>query len=385
MTLGERLYRIVPRFAPEAGIFIPLFLILTLIAFVSSIQAYYLAPPDLIALTTLPRILLSKMIYFWYFLFLALVVHWHSKRIALEHHTIIRWIGVHSLTLAISFVVHETLSLGIEKFIWPIESRGTLLYELFNNPAVWIEILMYSLFVLGFSALEFRRSMQENEVKCAQLGTLLVKSRLQELRNRIRPTFLFQTLQTILELIQSGRNNDANHILSLLSDFLRTTVYDADREEIALEEEMRFLNQYLEIEKIRSGLSIRVIEEIPMEAAGSAVPNFIIQPIVDELISRSTEQSGTQHAITIMAKKADEELEVIIEDRCSVSGDGLKTGADRLVILTITRDRLHQLYGENHDLKVCAQSDGVIRVEIRIPLRASIVQSGETLVAETVL
>jgi two-component system LytT family sensor kinase len=384
MTLASQPYRAPQPFKPEPSIFVPLFLILSLVGFVNSIQAYYLLQPDIVVLSTFSRIVLSKMIYFWYFLLPAFVVRWYAKRVALERHTVFAWFSVHLLTLALSFFIHETLSLEVEKFIWPVESKGALFYTLFNNPSVWIEILMYALFVLGFYALEYKKRTRENAVKRSRLEILLVKSRLQEVRNKIRPTFLFQTLQTILELTRIGRNKDANHILSLLSDFLRTTVYDTDREEIALEEEMRFLNRYLEIEKIRSGRLIRISEEIPMEAAGAAVPNFIIQPIVDELISRTIVRSAIRHEIAINAKRNGKELEVIIEDRCRGFDEDPKAKADREAVLAITRERLGQLYRENQALTVSSQADGAIRVEIRIPFRETDEQSEAMLVAEIV-
>jgi two-component system LytT family sensor kinase len=148
---------------------------------------------------------------------------------------------------------------------------------------------------------------------------------------------------------------------------------------------MRFLNQYLEIEKIRSGRSIRVSEEIPMDAAGAAVPNFIIQPIVEELISRAAAQTGAQHTVTVRAERIEEDLEISIEDRCAGLNNGPEAAAEHEAVLEITRERLVQLYGGHHGLTARSQSDGAARVMIRIPFRETHIQSEETLVAETVL
>lgn len=383
MSPTVRPYRGAPESRSDSNIFIPLFLILSLAALVSSVQAGYLLQPKDISASAAIRIILSKLIYFWYFVLVAFVVQWHSKRIAAERRSVVAWFCIHLLTLALSFFIHETLSLEVERFIWPIEPRGTLFYALFNNPSVWIEILMYALFVLGFSALEYRRSVREKEIICSQLEMLLVKSKLQELRNKIRPTFLFQTLQTILELVGAGRNKDANHILSMLSDFLRTTVYDTDREEIALEEEIRFLNRYLEIENIRSRRSISIIEEIQPEAADAAVPNFIIQPIADELISRTAEFTDRQHIMKIGAGRTNDNLEVTIEDRCGSIDEDPKNAAEREAVFAITRERLLQLYGDDQELTVRSQPDGVVLVKIRIPFR-EVPQSEATLIAEAV-
>lgn len=279
----------------DFNIFIPLFLILTLIAMVYSFQVYYTVQTGAASPSILLRILLSKLIYCWYFSFLALVVQWHSKRIRFARKIFGRWFLIHLITLVISFFIHEMFSLGVDTLIWGTKLKATLWYVLLNNPSVWIETLVYILFLLSFSLLEYRKISQENEVRCSQLEVQLIRSKLQEIRSKIQPTFLFNTLQTILVLIRTHRNKDANHILSLLSDFLRTTVYDNERDEISLEEEVRFLNQYLEIEKVRSSHTLYIHEDIERSVAKAIVPNFILQPIVEELVYRNPERDVLQH------------------------------------------------------------------------------------------
>ena len=368
----------------DLNIFIPLFLILTLIALVNSFQAYYNIHAGAASLLILIRILLSKLVYSWYFSILALVVQWHSKRIQLTRKTFIQWFLVHLATLIVSFFIHEMLSLGAETLIWGTKSKATLWYVLFNNPSVWIETLAYILFLLSFSLIEYRRKSQENEMRCSQLEIQLIRLKLQEIRNKIKPTFLFNTLQTILTLVHTHRNKDANHILSLLSDFLRTTVYDDERDEITLEEEMRFLNQYLEIEKVRSNHIFNVHEDIEQCVSNAMVPNFILQPIVEELVYRNTVQESARHEFIIKAYKVGEQLEVMIVDDGmepveSSIGEGKKG-----IVLDITKERLWHLYGDQQNITVQLSQEGRALVKIRIPFREMIVDSEGTLVAENV-
>jgi two-component system, LytTR family, sensor kinase len=385
MTLSLRKYVVSSKAHLDLNIFIPLFLILTLIALVNSFQTYYNIHAGAASLPILIRILLSKLVYSWYFSILALVVQWHSKRIQLTRKTFIQWFLVHLATLLVSFFIHEMLSLGADTLIWGTKSKATLWYVLFNNPSVWIETLAYILFLLSFSLIEYRRKSQENEMRCSQLEVQLIRLKLQEIRNKIQPTFLFNTLQTILTLVHTHRNKDANHILSLLSDFLRTTVYDDERDEITLEEEMRFLNQYLEIEKVRSNHIFNVHEDIEQCVSNAVVPNFILQPIVEELVYRNTVQDTARHEFTIKAYKVGEELEVMIVDDGmepveSSIGEGKKG-----IVLDITRERLTHLYGDQQNIAVQLSQEGRALVKIRIPFREMIVDSEGTLVAESVL
>jgi two-component system, LytTR family, sensor kinase len=382
MTISLKKYIASSRAQLNLNIVAPLFLILTLIALVNSLQVFSPLHTGAASPFMFFRILVSKLVYTWYFTFLAMVVQWHSKRIPLTRKNVVRWAFIHLATLVISFFIHETLSVGADTLIWGAKSNATIFYLFFNNPSVWIEILVYILFLLSFSLMEYRKMSQENEIRCSQLEVLLIRSKLQEIRNKIQPTFLFNTLQTILSLIHTHRNKDANHILSLLSDFLRTTVYDTDRDEIPLEEEIRFLNQYLEIEKVRSNHTFTIHEEIDQHVSNVVVPNFILQPIVEELFYRNGGRDTLQHEMIITARKAGEQLEMIIEDRGRVAAEYSLGQTNKGIVLDITKERLAHLYGDRQSLTVHESPERGALVKIRIPLREMIAESEEVIVVE---
>jgi two-component system LytT family sensor kinase len=385
MTFSVRKYIASFKALLDLNIFIPLFLILTLIAMVNSFQAYYTVQTGAASLSILFRTLLSKLIYCWYFSFLALVVQWHSKHIRFARKIFGRWFLIHLITLVVSFFIHEMLSLGADTLIWGTRLKATIWYVLLNNPSVWIETLVYILFLLSFSLLEYRKISQENEIRCSQLEVQLIRSKLQEIRSKIQPTFLFNTLQTILALIRTHRNKDANHILSLLSDFLRTTVYDNERDEISLEEEVRFLNQYLEIEMVRSNRTFSVHEDIERRVAKAIVPNFILQPIVEELVYRNSGRDALQHEIIIRAYKAGEQLELMIEDQGRETPARFMNEKKDGIVLDITRERLSHLYGDHENLTVQLSQEGGTLVKIRIPFKEMIVESEGAFIVESAL
>ncbi|HLP15610.1 MAG TPA: histidine kinase [Bacteroidota bacterium] len=215
----------------ESTIYLPLFLVLTLAACLNAYQISALPvageAPETAGFLS---ILAARLVYFWYFLLLAACVHWNSLHVRLSRATALRWLGVHLATLTLSFIVHEAIVFGVATLLGLRAGSGVseVYVRLFNNPAVWIEIFVYVLLLLFFSLLEYRRISRENELACAELEAGLAKTKLRELRTQIQPEFLFTTLATILALVREKRNGDANRILSLLGDFLRTTVYDTD-------------------------------------------------------------------------------------------------------------------------------------------------------------
>ena len=385
MTLPIRKYFAFSKDHLDLNIFLPLFFILTLIALVHSLQSFYTLQTGNASGSVLFTILLSKLIYYWYFSLVAFVIQYHSKWIRLSRQTFVRWLFIHLTTLALSFFVHELLSLSTGRLIGGIRLKATLWYIVFNNPSVWIEMLVYILFLLTFTLIEYRKMSQENEIRCAQLEVQLIRSKLQEIRNKIHPSFLFNTRQTIQECVRLQSNKDANHILSLLSDFLRTTVYDNERDEITLEEELRFLNQYLEIQKVRSVHTLNVHEDIEQGVLNAIVPNFILQPIVEEIVYQNTGRDMTQHEISIKAGKDGGQLEIMIQDLGMENAGSSADKKENRVLFDITKERLSHLYGERQSLTVQWQQERGVQVNIQIPFKEMTVESEETFIVESAL
>jgi hypothetical protein len=348
-------------------LFIPLFLILTLIAIINSLQAIYLFTAGVHSIKTFLRISSTKFLYWWYFILVAYVVQGLSRRIVLERKSVFKWFAVHTMVLAISFFTHQALGLFIDRLLLGEGKTTAWVFLLFNNPSIWIELFIYTLFLLTFYLREFRRISRENELKCSQLEVELIKSKLQELRSKIHPQFLFNTLRTISDLVKKHRNKDANHILGVLSDFLRTTVYDAEREEITLEEELKFLNQYIEIENMRCTNTIDMKEEIDRAVFDAIVPNFILQPIVEQVASCVSAKGKSSRKITLKAKKEEHILDLSIEGPYDHRYSEIEERRKDWTIFNITRDRLKQLYGNKQMFTVSTDAAMGIRVKIQIP------------------
>jgi hypothetical protein len=250
------------RFRIDTAIFFPLFLVLTLAACLNAYQVYAPLHEGPQTLHLFARILGSRLVYCWYFLVLAAVVQRNSRIIVLTRPTAARWAALHCLVLIASFFVHEALMFGVESLLFVQHRPSAIFFMLFNNPAVWIEAFVYVILLLFFSLLEYRKISRENELAIAELEAGLARTTLRELRNQIQPEFLFTTLETIHMLVRKGRNADANHILALLSDFLRTTVYDTNRSEAVAAEEPGILGRDIEIETLRTRQLQSVRDEI---------------------------------------------------------------------------------------------------------------------------
>jgi two-component system, LytTR family, sensor kinase len=352
-----------PHFA--AQVYVPLGVVLSLIALVNSLQALSLSHGTH-TLGMLGKFYISKTLFCWYYLVLAFAIQSLSMKIYLTRETALRWCSVHIVLLVFSWLFHQALTLGVERIIWGDVINLSFYGLLFNNPSSWLDITVYIFFLLGFSMIEHQRILQENEIKYSQLEVQLLKSQLQELRSTIYPQFLFNTLQSIVDLLDHNRNKDANSILTRLSSFLRTTVYDNERDEIPLEEELQPLRQYIEIEKVRfpDGLSLREKSEEGIHDA--LVPNFVLQPIVEKYIEGALKLHLASYEIILDIHKELDRLIIGISDNRHQNQQGDEVSPDD-VLFTITKGRLVHLYKNDQTFTITRNSLGGVMIQIVIP------------------
>ena len=123
-------------------------------------------------------------------------------------------------------------------------------------------------------------SYRKGRLQAAQLRTELVRSQLEALKMQVHPHFLFNTLHSISALLNKDVGA-ARSMIMRLGDFLRLTLENAGTQEVSLQQEMEFLNGYLEIERVRFQDRLTTLVNVDPLMLDVPVPNLILQPIVE--------------------------------------------------------------------------------------------------------
>lgn len=236
-----------------------------------------------------------------------------------------------------------------------------------------IGVMQYCLVVLGQYAYRFYRRYEEGVVRASQLEAQLARAQFMALRMQLNPHFLFNTLNTISELIHASPKR-AERMLIQLSDFLRTTLQSTGNQEIALEQELDFLDQYLEIERIRFGDRISVEMALDADALEAQVPNFLLQPIVENALHHGLRDKTSNGKLRIEAVRSNGHLQMSVFDNGPgvVAENGSRTAKPVVTEglgLGNTRERLSKLYGKDHEFSVENLEQGGFQVTISIPYR----------------
>lgn len=353
----------------DAALITPMLLVLTLAAFVNSAQYFFFLFQGEKDFGNYVLIFISKLVYFYYFLLLAVLLYLINLRIKFVVKKIILGIFIHVILLTTSFFIHQSLTHIVDKVI--LDEQYTLTYSnaLFKNPLAWIDIVAYILLLAGILLLDSKRLSRENEIKCAQLETLLVKSKLQELRTKIHPRFLFKTLTSIKTLISKNQNRKANSILTMLSEFLRTTVYGNEKEEVELEQELQFLRLYIDIEKAAFGEVITVTEHISEESKSKLVPSFMLQPMIESLLYVFISEPKFSFVLLIETDILNYELRInlFLKYQSEIRLD--EKIISELDSVKVAKERLSQLYDMNYRFEITEIDNSSLKLIIELPAK----------------
>jgi len=214
-------------------------------------------------------------------------------------------------------------------------------------------------------ALRFFRPLKEKERQEEQLRALAAEAELRALKAQINPHFLFNTLNTIAQLIHTD-SDKAEATVERLAEMFRYVLNGSERQWVPMAEALSFLDSYLEIERARFGERLRVTREIAPEALEVPVPSLILQPLVENVIRHGQAGDGSID-LTVCVRAYGGEVQISVADQGPGMpahhriGDGPGHG------LRNVNQRLRRTYGPEYGLKVAANQPRGTVVTVRIP------------------
>lgn len=192
----------------------------------------------------------------------------------------------------------------------------------------------------------------------------LTRARLDVLTAQLQPHFLFNTLNTIAELVHEDPNQ-ADAMITALSEMLRLTLDANAAQLVPLKHETAFIERYFAIMQMRFGERLQYDCDIADDARNAVVPRFLLQPLVENAIRHGLYPKPEGGKVTICDAVVADMLRIQIRD----DGVGLpEMGTKREGLgLGNTRARLHGLFGD--DASVNVRDIGGVEVEVILPYR----------------
>lgn len=169
-------------------------------------------------------------------------------------------------------------------------------------------------FVSMIAALDYYEQHRDEKVRSFDLQSQLSKSKLEALQAQLNPHFLFNALNTISMMVRGKKDDKAVAMISSLSDLLRTSLQMEANEMISLEEELKVITKYLEIEQERFSDRLKVKIDIPQALKPCRVPNMILQPILENAFKYGVTENLDDAHISISARAEGERLAIEVSN-----------------------------------------------------------------------
>ena len=194
--------------------------------------------------------------------------------------------------------------------------------------------------------------------------TTAATARLAELQARIRPHFLFNTLNTAIALIRESPRK-AERVLEDLAELFRHVLTET-REAASLADELELAQRYLEIEQVRFGDRLRLHWHVDESASDAKLPPLVLQPLVENTIRHGVEPSTTGAQVWVSTERRGGS--VVIKVRNSLPGGAGPSGNG--IALRNVRERLVLLHDVQCSFRAGLIAQGMYEVRLQIPLDA---------------
>ena len=301
----------------------------------------------------------------------TLVVYWLVIRFPITRATWYWTVPFHIIAAVWNCLLMATMYISL-RYTWTILVYGET-YDFLGaltrvfSMSLGVDSMFYLLILVGVYAFQYYNESRERMLEAADLKAKLADVQLRALKMQLHPHFLFNSFHTVSMLIRQKKDEEAIDMIAGLGTLLRYVLDHALEQKVTLRQEIRLLEHYLDIERIRFKDRLEVDLTVETDAYSAAVPNILLQPLVENSIRHGIVPAGHRGQISITARREGNQLRLKIQD----NGVGLPSDWELTeqngIGLANTRLRLERLYPEDHHFDFASVPEGGCLVNIVIP------------------
>jgi two-component system, LytTR family, sensor kinase len=284
----------------------------------------------------------------------------------------VRTVSVHLAAFVAVSALAETWSTVLQMLFNPWNNRRWPTFVDTWTTTLTFQVLtfliVYALILTVTYVVDARESMARQLAETARLNEELSKAQLAALRRQLEPHFMYNTLNSIAGLVRDHRDEAAVSMIGGLSEFLRRSSEDSHRSQVALGEEVEYLQRYLDIQKVRFGERLQVSVDIPAELLRAQVPHLLLQPLVENAVKHGIAKRVAGGTVRVSGACDNGNLCLSVYN----DGPGLPTdweAAQTGVGIGNLRTRLQILHGSESALQLRRADPGGVEVLVTLPFR----------------
>lgn len=208
--------------------------------------------------------------------------------------------------------------------------------------------------------------LAEKEIHEQKLILLKTKAELEAIRAKVDPHFFFNTLNSIASLISEDPDK-AEEVVEKMSHLFRYTLDASNKDMVKLTDELEFIKEYLDVEKVRLADRLEYSIEMDQELINVRIPGMLLQPLVENSIKHGISPLKNGGEIHIKCTRKGERCLISLQD----SGRGFDPGMRQEGFgLKGVKERLNLVYGNDCMLDIISSEGVEIRIDIPIENQA---------------
>ena len=273
----------------------------------------------------------------------------------------------------LNFALNIFLLISITSVLWLFTSYFIITslfadYELFySSTLLWrftVGTLLIVIIIILNYAFIFYRNLTEKVISESKFDLLIAEAELKSLKYQINPHFIFNSLNSISSLTISNPEK-AQEMSINLSEFLRKILAGNDVKKISLEEELKNIELYLKIEKVRFEERLEFHLDLAEECKKMLLPNMILQPLIENCIKHGVYESSETINISLSCERNNNYLEINISNNydpkfANKKGEGIG--------LQNINSRLKIIYNKSNLISI-KKRDNIFTVILLIPIK----------------
>ncbi|MBL7783224.1 MAG: histidine kinase [Saprospiraceae bacterium] len=222
-----------------------------------------------------------------------------------------------------------------------------------------LALVMVAAISTGYGLLNYvvRQERQQQEKKQERL-----QSELSFLRSQISPHFIFNVLNSLVYLIRS-KSELAEPVIIKLSELMRYMLYESENTQIPLEKELAYLQNYIELQKIRFEEDVEIRFHIDGNATDQLIEPMLLIPFVENAYKHGVSMLENP-VIEIDIKIREQDLDLLVKNKVAPATADLKDAGTGIGLKNVGR-RLELLYPEAHTLNI-SHKNGWFSVHLHI-------------------
>jgi two-component system LytT family sensor kinase len=220
-------------------------------------------------------------------------------------------------------------------------------------------------FALGFAgwltiyfAIHSRRRRDALQL---ELAVVVREAQLRSLRAQINPHFLFNCLNSLRHLIVA-RPDRAEAMVTGLAEILRYSLASDRQDTVTLAEELRVIDEYLEVERVRFEERLRIERDVEHAALTSRIPPMLIQTLVDNAIKHGIAELPAGGVMRMVVHRVDGRVEILVSNTGRLGPPPRETGHG----LENAKERLRLIYGDAASLTL-REVEGTVQARLVLP------------------